>query len=77
MEGIGKECSMKTVAEIFSYFIRSFKSFWPQFPLDPSYSQDKKFHESYSGENSYKDDEDMERLVRIIEKTRDENSLRY
>lgn len=68
---------MKTGTEIFSYIIKSFKSFWPQFPLDSHCSQDKALNKYYSAESNYSNDEDMERLVRIIEETRDSNSLRY
>ncbi len=70
---------MKISAEIFSFIAKSFKSFWAQYPSTVQNGKVEKcrFSNDLPEVDRYTDDQDMERLVRVIEETRDINSLRY
>lgn len=71
---------MKISAETFVSVIKNFKSFWARLPSafrDGGEKRSCKMFSDLSDEDSCANDQDMERLVRMIEETRDGNSLRY
>jgi hypothetical protein len=73
----GKELTMTTHPSIFTRFSKGFKDWIGSFQRSQHAEVVRNdFQDPYKSMNDFHDQE-MERLVRAIEQTRDENSMRY